>query len=83
LDGFTINAWSRDPQGIYLGGNEMAMTPRSLLAFGELYCCGGVTASGERVISKEWIKESWTPRTRSRFTGHGYGYGWFITRPRR
>ncbi|WP_425429111.1 serine hydrolase domain-containing protein [Stutzerimonas zhaodongensis] len=25
LDGFTISAWTRDPQGIYLGGNEMAM----------------------------------------------------------
>lgn len=29
LDGFDISAWTRDPQGIYLGGNEMAMTPRS------------------------------------------------------
>ncbi|AHL73812.1 6-aminohexanoate hydrolase [Stutzerimonas stutzeri] len=79
LDGFAISAWTRDPQGIYLGGNEMAMTPRSLLAFGELYRRGGLTASGERLLSKEWIDTSWTPRTRSRYTGHGYGYGWFIT----
>jgi CubicO group peptidase (beta-lactamase class C family) len=79
LDGFAISAWTRDPQGIYLGGNEMAMTPRSLLAFGELYRRGGVTASGERLLSEERIAASWTPRTRSRFTGHGYGYGWFIT----
>ncbi|WP_181296284.1 serine hydrolase [Pseudomonas sp. Q2-TVG4-2] len=79
LDGFAISAWTRDPQGIYLGGNEMAMTPRSLLAFGELYRRGGVTASGERLLSEEWIEASWTPRTRSRYTGHGYGYGWFIS----
>ncbi len=79
LDGFAISAWTRDPQGIYLGGNEMAMTPRSLLAFGELYRRGGVTASGERLLPEDWIATSWTPRTRSRFTGHGYGYGWFIT----
>ncbi|NKQ09140.1 serine hydrolase domain-containing protein [Pseudomonas sp. SST3] len=79
LDGFAISAWTRDPQGIYLGGNEMAMTPRSLLAFGELYRREGVTASGGRLLSKEWIEASWTPRTRSRYTGHGYGYGWFIS----
>jgi CubicO group peptidase (beta-lactamase class C family) len=62
----------------------MAMTPSSLLALGELYRRGGVTSSGERLLSEEWIKASWTPRTRSRYTGHGYGhgygYGWFITR---
>lgn len=79
LEGFTISAWTRDPQGIYLGGNEMAMTPRSLLSFGELYRRGGLTASGERLLSEEWIEASWTPRTRSRYTGHGYGYGWFVT----
>ncbi|PNF79439.1 6-aminohexanoate hydrolase [Stutzerimonas stutzeri] len=79
LEGFAISAWTRDPQGIYLGGNEMAMTPRSLLAFGELYRRGGLSASGERLLSADWIEASWTPRTRSRYTGHGYGYGWFIT----
>lgn len=80
LDGFAISSWTRDPQGIYLGGNQMAMTPRSLLAFGELYRRGGVTASGERLLSEDWITKSWTPRGRSRFTDHGYGYGWFITK---
>lgn len=34
---FRIGHWQRDPQGIYLGGNQMAMSPRSMLAFGELY----------------------------------------------
>ena len=50
---------------------------RSLLAFGELYRNGGVTPSGKRLVSKEWIDESWKPRTNSRFTGDEYGYGWF------
>ena len=80
VPGFRIAGWQRDPQGIYLGGNEMAMTPRSLLAFGELYRRGGLSASGERLLSEDWIEASWTPRTRSRYTGHGYGYGWFIDR---
>ena len=79
LDGFEITAWTRDPQGLSLGGNEMAMSPRSLLAFGELYRNGGMTPSGERLVSREWIEASWQPRTESPWTGDGHGYGWFST----
>jgi CubicO group peptidase (beta-lactamase class C family) len=78
LEGFSIANWERDPQGIYIGGNQMAMSPRSLLAFGELYRNGGKTADGRRVVSTNWIELSWQPRTRSRFTGDSYGYGWFL-----
>ena len=35
--GITLAGWTRDPQGIYFGGNEMRMTPRQMIAFGELY----------------------------------------------
>jgi CubicO group peptidase (beta-lactamase class C family) len=80
LDGFAIASWERDPQGIYLGGNLMAMSPRSLLAFGEFYRSGGVTPDGRRLIPARWIEASWTPRTSSRYTGDGYGYGWFSRR---
>ena len=78
VDAFDIADWERDPQGIYLGGNQMAMSPRSLLAFGEVYRTGGLAPDGTRILSEEWIAESWTPRTSSRFTGDGYGYGWFL-----
>lgn len=78
VDGFRIGAWERDPQGIYLGGNQMAMTARSLLAFGELYRNGGKSSDGTQVVSRSWIDQSWTPRTNSRFSGDGYGYGWFL-----
>jgi CubicO group peptidase (beta-lactamase class C family) len=77
LENFSIAGWERDPQGIYLGGNQMAMSPRSLLAFGELYRNGGRTADGRQLVSPEWIEASWQPRTTSRFTGDAYGYGWF------
>ncbi|MDY6948088.1 MAG: serine hydrolase [Pseudomonadota bacterium] len=80
LDGFAITSWTRDPQGIYMGGNEMAMSPRSLLAFGELYRAGGVTPTGRRLISRGWIDASWQSRTRSIWTGDAHGYGWFFTR---
>jgi CubicO group peptidase (beta-lactamase class C family) len=80
VDGFRIDSWERDPQGIYLGGNQMAMTARSLMAFGELYRNGGRTAAGRQVISQGWIEQSFQPRTSSRFSGDGYGYGWFLRR---
>ena len=78
VPGFRIGAWDRDPQGIYLGGNNMAMTARSLLAFGELYRNGGRTPSGRQVVSQGWIDQSWQVRTHSRFSGDDYGYGWFL-----
>lgn len=80
LKGFSIAGWARDPQGIHVGGNLMSMSPRSLLVFGELYRTGGLTPDGKRLISQEWIERSWESRTTSRYTGDGYGYGWFAMR---
>ena len=77
IKGFRIDSWDRDPQGIYLGGNQMAMSARSLLAFGEVYRNGGKTAEGRQVVPAQWIERSWQPRTNSRFSGDIYGYGWF------
>jgi CubicO group peptidase (beta-lactamase class C family) len=77
LDNFSIDGWERDPQGIYLGGNEMAMSARSLLAFGELYRNGGVEG-GEAILTPDWVTRSWNVYTRSIYSGDGYGYGWFV-----
>lgn len=73
-----IHPWPRDPQGIYFGGNDMRVSPLALLQIGELYRNGGLH-DGRRVLSQEWINQSWQPRTRSRFTNDPYGYGWFET----
>jgi CubicO group peptidase (beta-lactamase class C family) len=77
IEGFSIGAWDRDPQGIYVGGNQMAMTARSLQAFGEVYRNGGRNSEGEQVVPENWIAESWRVRTNSIYSGDGYGYGWF------
>jgi CubicO group peptidase (beta-lactamase class C family) len=77
LEGFSIAGWERDPQGIYLGGNEMAMSARSLLAFGEMYRNNGRSRDGQ-VLSPDWIARSWSAHTRSIWSGEGYGYGWFL-----
>ncbi len=77
IEGFSIASWERDRQGIYFGGNQMAMRPTALLAFAE--CCrnGGRNRAGQKVIPPEWIAACWQARTASRFTGDAYGYGWF------
>ena len=75
--GITIPAWSTDPQGIYLGGNEMSLSPRALARFGELYRQDGMI-DGKRILPAAWIAQSWTPRAVSPWSGGQYGYGWFI-----
>jgi len=75
--GVPLPPWVRDPQGIYLGGNEMQWTPRGMIAFGELYLNGG-RAGDKQVVAQTWIKESLMPRTRSHWSGREYGYGWWI-----
>lgn len=79
--GIEIPPWTRDPQGRYLGGNNMALSPYALFRLGELYRRGGLW-DGERVLSRGWVEASWRPRTRSPFSGDAYGYGWFVSRAR-
>ncbi len=72
-----VPPWTRDPQGYYLGGNEMALSAKGLARFGEMHRLGGVI-DGKRVISQEWIDTAWSARTRSRYSGHAYGLGWYL-----
>ena len=76
--GITLARWPRDPQGIYFGGNEMLMTPRQMIAFGELWLNRG-RARGRQIVPAEWVETSCRPRTRSRWdSDREYGYGWWI-----
>jgi CubicO group peptidase (beta-lactamase class C family) len=77
--GITIPRWSRDPQGIYFGGNDMYMTPRAMLAVGQLYLDRG-RARGRQVVPAAWIDSSFVVRGYSPWNGHGYGYGWWHRR---
>lgn len=73
-----IPPWQQDPQGIYFGGNNMLLSPEALLRIGESCRQQGVFG-GNRIVSADWIEQSWQPQTFSPFTGHLYGYGWFLT----
>lgn len=74
--GIELAGWTRDPQGVYFGGNEMLMRPADMLAFGELYRNGGMH-EGTQIVPEPWIRESWVLRTSSRFNSHEYGLGWW------
>ena len=75
--GITLAKWTRDPQGIYFGGNEMSMTPRQMVRFGELYAARGAV-NGKQIIPASWVDASFVPRGRSPISEELYGYGWWI-----
>ena len=74
-----IPPWVADPQGRYLGGNDMAVSPLGLARIGEMVLNGG-RIGGQSVVPQSWLERSWEPRARSPFSGDMYGYGWFLTR---
>ncbi|NIY77073.1 serine hydrolase [Thalassospira sp. HF15] len=77
--GIEIPAWTQDPQGYYFGGNEMALTPRAMLRIATLMRDHG-RFDGDQIISADWIDQSIQARTRSPYSGLGYGYGWFLSK---
>lgn len=74
--GITLRPWQRDPQGIFFGGNEMYLTPREMLRFGNLYLRRG-QLDGKQIVPASWIDSSFVARTISPFNGNSYGYGWW------
>ncbi len=74
--------WERDRQGIYVGGNNLAMRPRDMARFGLLYLDRGLWGD-HQVIPWSWVDEStvtsnpgWT-----RSWSGGYGYLWWLRSP--
>lgn len=77
--GIEIPAWTRDPQGYYLGGNDMALSPQALLRFAEMYRNGG-RYGARQVLPAAFVRDSFKARGRSPWSGMGYGFGWFLAR---
>ena len=76
--GFNLAKWPQDPQGIYFGGNEMLMTPRQMVEFGELYLNGG-RVGDRQLIPRQWVEKSDDGVGRSRWgSDREYGYGFWI-----
>jgi CubicO group peptidase (beta-lactamase class C family) len=76
--GFNLAKWPQDPQGIYFGGNEMLMTPRQMVQFGELYLNGG-RIGDRQIIPRQWVDQADDGVGRSRWGGdREYGHGFWI-----
>jgi len=92
--GSAVPQWPRDPQGIYFGGNDMLMTPRQMVTFGELYLHRG-RFNGRPIVPERWVEKScegrareFRPRTQTGrrmptdvvdpMRDRKYGYSWWV-----
>ena len=81
--GIGLGEWDRDPQGRYLGGNNMSLRPRDMLKFGQLFADGGVW-NGQRIVREQWVGAStlahvelgWLEPEAWDWQVDGYGYQW-------
>jgi hypothetical protein len=54
----------------------MRLTPRAMLAIGELYRNRG-RVGRRQIVPESWVDASFLVRAYSPFNGHGYGWGWW------
>lgn len=71
-----IGGWDRDPQGYYMGGNNLAVSPLDLLKIGTMMMNVG-EYNGQQIVSKDWVLESVQVYTRSNYNPYNYGYMWW------
>lgn len=71
-----IGGWDRDPQGYYMGGNNLAISPLDLLKIGTMMMDVG-EYNDQQIVSKDWILESVKVYTRSNYNPYNYGYMWW------
>jgi len=68
--------WGQDPQGYYMAGHELYLTPRDMARFGLLYLNEGVW-QGVRLISNSWFQASTSSQVMRYPPDEKYGYGYF------
>lgn len=72
----SVGGWDRDPQGYFMGGNNMALRPAGMIKIGQMVMNGG-TYRGQRIVSEDWLRNSFQTYTRSNFNPYDYGYMWW------
>lgn len=81
--GIARRAWPADPQGVTIGGAELALSPRDMAKLGYLYLNNGAWA-GEPVVPAAWVRQSaephtyFEPITEDDCAELGYGYLWWL-----
>lgn len=74
----SIASWEEDPQGIPLGGNQVAMSARDLARFGELYLQEG-RWNGKQIVPAAWVERSTRVHAEGWPDRYGeYGYLWWV-----
>lgn len=82
-----IRYWRKGPKGLAFGGNDAYLTPRGMLAFGELMLNKGM-ADGRQILPAEYVEQSLNTQIKPRadvinhetLPVRGYGYLWWLTR---
>lgn len=74
--GIRPGGWDRDPQGYYMGGNNLALTPADLLKIGQMMLNGG-SWQGRQIVSSGWVADTFKSYTRSNYNPYNYGYMWW------
>jgi len=76
--GFSLAQWPTDPQGIYFGGNDMLMTSKQMVSFGEMYLNEG-RVGDRQIVPKAWVEKADDGVGRSRWgSDREYGHGFWI-----
>jgi CubicO group peptidase (beta-lactamase class C family) len=74
--GITNYTWARGPQGYYIGGWGLRLTPRDMAKFGYLYLREGMY-NGQQIVPRQWVQESVSLHSYPEKTD-GYGYAWWL-----
>lgn len=72
----SVGGWDRDPQGYYMGGNNMVLRPGGMVKIGQMVMNGGIY-QGQQIVSEAWLEDSFKTYTRSDFNPYDYGYMWW------
>ncbi|MBN1967159.1 MAG: serine hydrolase [Anaerolineae bacterium] len=81
--GITRRTWPADPQGITIGGAELALSARDMAKFGYLVLNGG-RWNGDAILPEAWVQESTTPHVQvdpprpDGCPSLAYGYLWWL-----
>jgi len=77
--GINILPWTRSPEGVFMGGNEMHLSAEKLAELGQVYFNREPAGrlNNRKLISEAWITQSFTARTNSVYTDDPHGLGWF------
>ena len=69
--------WTKDSTGFCHAGGGLYLKPPDMLKIGVMILNNG-TYQGNRIVSRDWLERSSTPRFTTEFSNKGYGYFWWV-----